>query len=45
MDWFLKHHIYVHDQKPGVFIAVGKHGADEVPKGTLNKILKDAGIN
>ena len=26
------------------FIPVGRHPSKEVPKGTLNKMLKDAGI-
>jgi predicted RNA binding protein YcfA (HicA-like mRNA interferase family) len=45
--WYIKstskHIKYVHDAKPG-FIPVGKHGSKEVPKGTLSKILKDAGL-
>ena len=45
--WYIertaKHHIYVHPNKPGK-IPVGKHGSDEVPKGTLNSILKTAGL-
>ena len=45
--WYIKttkkHIKYVHPFKPG-FISVGKHVSQEVPKGTLNKILKDAGI-
>jgi predicted RNA binding protein YcfA (HicA-like mRNA interferase family) len=45
--WYIKrtsgHHIYVHPTKPGV-IPVGKHGAKEVPSGTANKILKQAGL-
>ena len=43
--WYIertkKHHIYVHPAKPGK-IPVGKHGSDEIPKGTLNSILKAA---
>lgn len=39
-----KHHMYVHDKKPGIKIPVGKHGSKEVPKGTLNSILKQAGL-
>lgn len=38
-----KHHIYAHPTKPGE-IAVGKHGSEEVAKGTLQRILKDAGL-
>jgi predicted RNA binding protein YcfA (HicA-like mRNA interferase family) len=45
--WFIertgKHHIYAHPVKPGK-IPVGKHGNHEVPKGTLNQILKAAGL-
>jgi predicted RNA binding protein YcfA (HicA-like mRNA interferase family) len=45
--WYIertnKHHIYAHPTKPGK-IPVGKHGSEEVPKGTLNSILKAAGI-
>jgi len=45
--WYIertaKHHIYVHTIKPGK-IPVGKHAGDEVPKGTLNSILKAAGL-
>lgn len=39
-----KHHIYVHPSRPGIKIPVGKHGADEVPKGTQESILKQAGL-
>jgi mRNA interferase HicA len=38
-----KHHIYKHD-KIGGAIQVGKHGPEEVPTGTLHKILKQAGL-
>lgn len=45
--WYIertkKHHVYVHPKKPGS-IPVGKHVAKEVPKGTLNSILKLAGL-
>jgi predicted RNA binding protein YcfA (HicA-like mRNA interferase family) len=45
--WYIKrttgHHIYVHPSKPGE-IPVGKHGSKEVPTGTVNKILKQAGL-
>jgi len=36
-----KHHKYVHSDF-SYFIPVGRHESQEVPKGTLNKILKDA---
>lgn len=46
--WFIdrtkKHHIYVHKDKPGIQIQVGKHKSEEVATGTLNKILKQAGL-
>lgn len=35
--------MYVHAVKPGK-IPVGKHGSEEVPKGTLHSILKAAGL-
>lgn len=45
--WYIertaKHHIYAHPTKQGK-IPVGKHSGDEVPKGTLNSILKAAGL-
>lgn len=45
--WYIKstskHIKYVHASKAG-FIPVGKHKSTEVPIGTLNKILKDAGL-
>jgi predicted RNA binding protein YcfA (HicA-like mRNA interferase family) len=45
--WYIertaKHHIYVPPAKPGK-IPVGKHGSDEVLKGTLKSILKTAGL-
>jgi predicted RNA binding protein YcfA (HicA-like mRNA interferase family) len=45
--WFIertaKHHIYSHPTKPGK-IPVGKHDREEVPTGTLNSILKAAGL-
>jgi len=45
--WYIirtkKHHIYAHPTKPGE-IPVGKHGNEEVPTGTLNSILKRAGL-
>jgi predicted RNA binding protein YcfA (HicA-like mRNA interferase family) len=46
--WYIartaKHHIYVHPDKPGVQIPIGKHKSEEVATGTLNKILKLAGL-
>jgi predicted RNA binding protein YcfA (HicA-like mRNA interferase family) len=46
--WYIertkKHHIYVHPQRKGVKIPVGKHSAHEVPSGTLKSILKQAGL-
>jgi predicted RNA binding protein YcfA (HicA-like mRNA interferase family) len=45
--WYIertgKHHIYIHPIKPGMLI-VGKHGSQEVPKGTQLKTLKKAGL-
>lgn len=45
--WYIErtkgHHIYVHPVKPGK-IPVGKHGSQEVASGTMNAILKFAGI-
>ena len=38
-----KHHIYKHEEIEGA-LTVGKHGSEEVPKGTLNSILKQAGL-
>ena len=38
-----KHEHYVHPDYD-YFIPVGRHPSKEVPKGTLNKMLKDAGI-
>lgn len=44
--WYIErsknHHLYVHPVKKGK-IPVGKHGSQEVAKGTLNSILKLAG--
>jgi len=46
--WYIertkKHHIYVHAEKPGIKIPVGKHSSKEVPFGTAQSILKQAGI-
>jgi predicted RNA binding protein YcfA (HicA-like mRNA interferase family) len=45
--WYIKrtkkHHIYAHRDCNGA-VVVGKHGSEEVPKGTLNSILKQAGL-
>ena len=38
-----KHHIYIHKDCKGA-VVVGKHGSEEEPKGTLNSILKQAGL-
>lgn len=38
-----KHSKYVHPDY-STFIPVGRHKSKEVPKGTLEKILKDAGL-
>ncbi len=44
--WYIKrtkkHHVYAHPLKKGE-IMVGKHKSEEVPTGTLNGILKQAG--
>ncbi|HXR84126.1 MAG TPA: type II toxin-antitoxin system HicA family toxin [Hanamia sp.] len=46
--WYIerskKHLIYVHPEKPGIKIPIGKHGTKEVPFGTLKSILKEAGL-
>ena len=47
--WRLKnqegsHRQYVHPQKPGK-VTVAGHPSIDVPKGTLNSILKQAGLN
>jgi predicted RNA binding protein YcfA (HicA-like mRNA interferase family) len=45
--WYIernkRHHIYSHPAKKGK-IPVGKHGNQEVPNGTLNSIIKMAGL-
>ncbi|PWU05703.1 MAG: addiction module toxin, HicA family [Terriglobia bacterium] len=46
--WYLKrtrgdHRQYTHDTKPGK-VTVPGHPADEMPAGTLNSILKQAGL-
>ena len=38
-----RHSKYVHPDCP-TFIPVGRHPSKEVPKGTLNQILKVAGL-
>ncbi len=46
--WYIertkKHHVYAHPDRPGVKLTVGKHGAREVPYGTMKNILKEAGL-
>jgi len=45
--WYIaegkKHHIATNPNKPGVKIPVPRHSKD-IPKGTLNNILKAAGL-
>ncbi len=45
--WYIKrtnkHHYYVHPHKSGR-VAVGKHVSKEVPTGTLQQIIKMAGL-
>ncbi len=45
--WYLyrtkKHHIYRHSTKPGQ-LTISKNMSSEVPKGTLESILKAAGL-
>lgn len=45
--WYIErtknHHLFVHPRKKGK-IPVGKHGSQEVATGTLNSILKLAGL-
>ena len=38
-----KHHVFAHPVKKGK-IAIGKHSSQEVATGTLNSILKFAGL-
>ena len=38
-----RHELATHPDKPGVQIAIHRHTGD-IPAGTLNKILKDAGL-
>lgn len=45
--WYIsrtnKHHVYVHPTKNGKLF-LGKHGSEEVPKGTLHQILSESGL-
>lgn len=38
-----KHHLATHPDKPGIKIPIPRHKED-IPKGTLNSILKAAGL-
>ena len=38
-----KHELATHPAKPGTQIAIPRHTGD-IPTGTLNRILKDAGL-
>lgn len=38
-----RHDLYRHPTKPNQ-IPIPRHGSQELPKGTLNNILKDAGL-
>ncbi|MCL2169664.1 MAG: type II toxin-antitoxin system HicA family toxin [Defluviitaleaceae bacterium] len=38
-----RHELAHHPDKPGVVIAIHRHTGD-IPTGTLNKMLKDAGL-
>ena len=38
-----KHDLYGHDDYSGVLIAIPRHESKEVPSGTANHILKQAG--
>lgn len=47
--WFISrqrgsHRVYKHSQKSGIVIVAGHKLSDEVPRGTLNAILKQAGL-
>ena len=47
--WFLvhvkgSHHQYEHHRKPGK-VTIAGHPAQDVPKGTLNAIFKQAGLD
>jgi len=37
------HELATHPDKPGVLIPIHRHAGD-IPTGTLNKMLKDAGL-
>lgn len=39
-----KHDLFGHPERPDIQIPIGRHGSQEVPKGTANQILKDAGL-
>jgi len=39
-----KHSYMYHPDSPGLQILIGRHKSQEVPTGTLRKILKDAGL-
>jgi predicted RNA binding protein YcfA (HicA-like mRNA interferase family) len=39
-----KHSKYVNPSNPSTFISVGRHPSQEVPTGTLDDILKKAGL-
>ncbi|MBP7509424.1 MAG: type II toxin-antitoxin system HicA family toxin [Prolixibacteraceae bacterium] len=45
--WYIdrtkRHYIYIHPTKKGI-IPVGRHSSEEVKSGTLNSILKLAGL-
>jgi len=38
-----RHDLYGHDDHPGVLIPIPRHESKEVPTGTANHILKQAG--
>jgi predicted RNA binding protein YcfA (HicA-like mRNA interferase family) len=38
-----RHQLATHPDKPGVLLPIHRHTGD-IPAGTLNKILKDAGL-
>jgi len=46
-DWKIeqggRHEIATHPDKPGLKVLIHRHTGD-IPTGTLNKILKDAGL-
>jgi predicted RNA binding protein YcfA (HicA-like mRNA interferase family) len=39
-----RYDIYSHPERPGIKIPVGSRKSDEVSKGTLHSIPKDAGL-